>query len=254
MTIDIWDKCNGKKHIKIINEITWRIVALQEKTATRKLVDSLEEQKMLDDLIEKSKPPIPLTHSKFHPLLYTPFRYPPLKNGSRFGKKEQPSIWYGSLAIETAIAEKAYYQMSFIRGSTAHFGIISLAFTLFSVKVATDKGIKLTESPFLKYKNMISSPTNYKASQLLGLKIREEKIDGFTFHSARDPNKGINIGLFSTAAFADKNPSTHSFQTWQCTATDTLVEFVRSDPVKDQALSFPMANFLVDGKLPFPAN
>ncbi len=93
MTFDIWKECNGEKNITTFNEIAWRVAELQEKTSTRKLVDSIEEQKVLEELIDESKPPLLKSQIGFHPLLYTPFRYLPLKNGSRFGKKTEPSFW-----------------------------------------------------------------------------------------------------------------------------------------------------------------
>src|SRR5438046_816718 len=111
MAFDVWKECNGIKNIRVINETAWRIVELQEKTSTRKLVDSIEEQKALDELIDESKPTLSISQAMFHPLLYTPFKYPPLKHGSRFGKKTESSLWYGSLNVETTMAEKAFYQL-----------------------------------------------------------------------------------------------------------------------------------------------
>src|SRR5579883_749608 len=130
MIADIWKEGNGEKNITTINETAWRIVELQENTSTRKLVDSLEEQKILDELIEQSKPALLESQARFHPLLYTPFRYPPLKHGSRFGKKTEPSLWYGSLSPDTAMAEKAYYQLAFINASAGEFGLIISPMTI----------------------------------------------------------------------------------------------------------------------------
>lgn len=249
---DIWEKCDGKKNITNIRETAWRIVELQEKTSTRKLVDSLTEQKILDTLIEESKPMLLQAYIPFHPLLYTPFRYPPLKNGSRFGKKIEPSLWYGSINFETTMAEKAYYQLAFVNASHASFGMVVSPMTLFSVKINILKGIELNEPPFLKYKDQISSPISYENSQFLGRKMRENNIDGFKFISARDLNQGINIGLFNMHSFASKQPNAPSFQTWQCNTTKTNVEFVKLGSNNDHVFIFNIQDFTMDGIFPLP--
>ena len=58
--------------------------------ATRKLVDSLAEQELLEKLLEGAKPPAP--GARVHYLLSTPFRYPPLPHGSRFGRATERGI------------------------------------------------------------------------------------------------------------------------------------------------------------------
>ncbi len=253
MVLEIWKKCDGEKHIREINETAWRIVELQEKISTRKLVDSIAEQKALEELIEESKPAISISQIGFHPLLYTPFRYPPLKHGSRFGKKTEPSLWYGSLSIATATAEKAFYQLAFINASAGNFGFVTSPMTIFSVKLKIIKGVKLNEEPFTQYKEEMSSPTNYGNSQLLGTRMRTSNLDGFTFISARDAKMGVNIGLFKMNAFANKNPDARSFQTWQCNTTKINVEFIQTGSVKDPVITFLIQDFQIDGVLPFPA-
>ena len=53
MAIDIWEKCHGKNKIQIIRNTAFRIVEAQEVTAARKLVDSFEEYKILENLKRK---------------------------------------------------------------------------------------------------------------------------------------------------------------------------------------------------------
>jgi len=250
--IDIWGECCGKDNITKINDTAWRIVELQEKTSTRKLVDSIEEQKVLEELIDDSKPPLLREEAHFHPLLYTPFRYPPLKNGSRFGKKSEPSLWYGSLNTQTSMAEKAYYQLAFINASAGNFEMVISPMTIFSVKLNIVKGVRLHESPFLKYQNHISSPSSYQWSQFLGKQMRDHHLDGFLFASARDRKKGINVGLFKINSFANKQPNATSFQMWQCHTTKNFVEFIRMGSINDQAYFYARENFIVDDIFPLP--
>ncbi|MBL1294479.1 MAG: RES domain-containing protein, partial [Thiotrichales bacterium] len=53
----------------------WRVVEHQYTVSTRKLVDTKDEQSILEDILEASKPPYPKATEKLHYLLKTPFRY-----------------------------------------------------------------------------------------------------------------------------------------------------------------------------------
>jgi len=251
---DLWVECKGINYLTKIHDSAWRIIEAQNITATRKLVDSLGEQTLLEEMIESTKPFLSKENLKMHPLLYTPFRYPPLKYGSRFGNRFEHALWYGSLKLETAMAEKAYYQFNFLRASKADFGPVEILFTAFSAKIKTSRGIKLTEKPFDKHAKMISSPISYEVSQRIGNVMRQENIEAFYYYSARDLQLGTNVGVFTPKAFAYHTPQDDSFQTWQCLATHNVIEFVRSSVLMVETKHFPLEKFLVDGKLPFPAN
>jgi hypothetical protein len=63
----------------------WRLVEAQHRVSTLKLVDSVDEQALLEDLIEAGKPPLPPECRHLHYLLSTPFRYgAAYPAGSRF--------------------------------------------------------------------------------------------------------------------------------------------------------------------------
>jgi hypothetical protein len=72
----------------------WRMVETQETTATLGIVDSMEEQALLEQLLDQVKPPYREGTQGMHYLLKTAFRYPPLKYGSRFGTRLMPSFFY----------------------------------------------------------------------------------------------------------------------------------------------------------------
>jgi hypothetical protein len=126
---NIWEKCQGENLIQLVKATAWRFVEAQEVTATRKLVDSFEEYEILEKLIDSQKPALKTELLGIHRLFYTPFRYPLLKHGSRFGSRFEPSLWYGSLNVETSMSEKAFYQLNFLRGSEAEFGMVSSSLT-----------------------------------------------------------------------------------------------------------------------------
>lgn len=250
--IDIWAQCNGIRYFSLLNQEAWRIIESQEITATRKLVDSLDEQIILEEMIEANKPPILHAYLDYHPLLYTPFRYPPLKFGSRFGKKTEASLWYGSLTRGTAMAEKAFYKLNFLRASAANYENVLEGLTAFTTQIKTK--LELIDPPFSQYSTEISSPNSYATSQLLGTSMRNAGVLAFNFLSARDPNQGANIALFSPEAFLHKKPNANSFESWQCIANKNRVDFIRSSSLHNQSETYTLDQFMLNKALPFPAN
>ena len=57
MSPDIWTRCAGASRVRPLHLTAWRAVEAQHQVSTRKLVDSLEEQALLEQLIEGAKPP-----------------------------------------------------------------------------------------------------------------------------------------------------------------------------------------------------
>ena len=84
---ELWRECRGEQAIAPLRGKLVRLVESQEQVATLQLVDTLEEQALLEELIETSKPHLPPSSETLHYLLKTPFRYPPLRWGSRFGRR-----------------------------------------------------------------------------------------------------------------------------------------------------------------------
>jgi len=228
MTTNIWQNCQGSEHIRPLQCRPWRVVEAQHVNSTRHLVDTIGEHDLLEAMVERVKPPVAAkTLQQYHYLLYTPFRYPPLPYGSRFGRQFEPSLWYGSLTVETAFAETAYYRLLFLSGSEADLGVIKCWYNGFQAAVKTEYGVDLTSQPFDKFRSAISSPAHYDASQQLGTEMRSAGLQAIQYYSARDPQGGVNVGLFNIRAFEKKQPISQSWQTWQCTATRDFVEFSR---------------------------
>ena len=69
---------------------------------------------MVEELLEQSKPVQSDGLSQRHYLIKTPFRYPPLRHGSRFGAPWEPSIFYGATKKQTVLAEVAFYRFLFL--------------------------------------------------------------------------------------------------------------------------------------------
>ena len=89
MSSNIWTRCAGTSSVGTLRVDPWRAVEGQHVISTRKLVDTDDEQRVLEELLEGSKPPLRPDESELHYLLFTPFRYPPLRWGSRFGTRAE---------------------------------------------------------------------------------------------------------------------------------------------------------------------
>jgi hypothetical protein len=208
MSQSIWTQCAGPSELRRIALTPYRVVESQYVNSTRKLVDSDDEQAVLEALIERAKPPIP-TGPRFrglHYLLYTSFRHPPLRYGSRFGIKAERGIWYGALEMRTALAEVAYYRLVFLEGTAAQIEPITVELSSFRASVATSRGIDLTRAPFSAHERVISSKTSYQAAQALGADMRAAGVDAFVYRSARDRENGKCLGLFEPC-FSKKKPT-----------------------------------------------
>ena len=261
----LWATCQGAKHLGKLALEAFRAVESQHITSTRKLVDSDEEQLLLEELIDTVKPPVPggADFRGLHYLLFTPFRHPPLRWGSRFGTRAERGMWYGSGDVETCFAEVAYYRLLFLEGTTAELGVVSIELTTFAASILATRGVDLTRPPFQAHQKAISSKTSYAAAQQIGRDMRAAGVQAFLFASARtvvsertaaNPLYGINVGLFDPV-FASKKPPRSKYQTWTCTASRDKVEVAHKSiahPLTKagDSLVFPRAVFEVDGVFP----
>jgi hypothetical protein len=250
MSSSIWTRCAGDSELRPLRLVPWRVVEAQHQVSTRKLVETLEEQALLEQLIESAKPH-DTTRGRWHYLLFTPFRYPPLRHGSRFGGRREPGIWYGSEGRRTAFAEVAYYRLVFLEGSQADLGRVSTQLTAYTVRTATDRGIDLTLPPFARYRHVLASRTEYAETQALGRSMRSAGVELVCYGSARDAAGGVNVAAFVPDVFGAAKP--RHLETWHCLATRDRVEVSRRDYFERLDFVFPREAFLVDGVLPAPA-
>lgn len=225
--MSIWAESKGIKLTTTLNLESWRMVEAQYISSSRDLVDSREEHDLLEELLENSKPRI--ADSK-HYLIFSPFRYPPLKYGSRFGNTYEQSLWYGSIKLQTALAEIAFYRLTFFSDTSADLEYIEIPMTAFKAYIQTKNGIDLTTSHFKKYQDKISNKTSYVDSQRLGTDMREANIEAFIFTSARDKMLGKNVAAFTPDVFKMKyNQYITDMQNWRCIASQNTIEFTRDE-------------------------
>jgi len=226
-----------------------RMVENQEQKVTVALVDSLDEHDVLEGLLEDSKP----DHghaglARLDYLLSTPWRYPPLKWGSRFGRRFEPSLFYGSLSPDALFAEAAYYRLLFLEGMKTPFRdrVIS-QYTIFDAQYQTERGFRLTERPFAKYVKTLRHRAHYAPCQTLGTVLRERGVVAITYYSARTLGEEQNIALFSPQGLRSRKHRRprHGL----CETTTDGVNFRFGDELRNYARD----NFLYKGELPLPA-
>jgi len=247
----IWHQCHGERRIEPLSGLLFRLVESQEQVATLEYVDTLEEQALLEEMLEEAKPPYPGDCDELFYLLKTPFRYPPLKWGSRFGRVHEPSIFYGGTDVRVTLAESAYYRFVFWYSMEAEpvKDKIRTEHTLFSVTYASDKGLQLHLPPFDAHLQELAHPRNYQACQLLGSAMRAAGVEVFEYLSARDQCRGICVGLFTPQAFAEKSP--RDMCQWLCEVSTHEVSYKQIG--ERTVRTFSLEQFLFEGELPLPA-
>ena len=248
---DVWSACREQARPGPLDGTVYRLVESQEQVATNALVTTLTEQALLEELLEASKPALPAEARGLHYLLATPFRYPPLPWGSRFGTRFEPGLFYGSRTPETVLAESAYYRFVFWTGMTEPPTVpLATRHSLFSADIATARGLRLHEPPFEQYEAELTDRAHYAVTQALGGAMRETRIEAFEYRSARDPEAGLNVALYTPAAFATARPA--SLDEWLCETRGDRVSFYSRHG--GGIRHFPLTTFLVDGRLPRPAS
>ena len=247
----IWQGCSGIQAIQPVSGTVLRLVESQEQVATTTYVDTLAEQDVLEALLETSKPVQPLHTQGLHYLLATPFRYPPLKWGSRFGQKNEPSLFYGATQVATALAEASFYRLVYLQ-SMASDGMpskpLSGQHTLFEIGYQTDYGIRLQETPFDRFRDAIRHPSDYSKTQQLGADMRMAGVRCFQYPAARCAT-GTNVALYDASSFTKISPE--NLQQFISATGKTKVEF--KNIATGQCYCFDSGQFMVEGKLPLPA-
>ena len=184
----------------------WRIVEAQHRVPTMRLVDTLDEQRVLEDLLEASKPPLPADAAKLHYLLATPFRYPaPPPVGSRFRGIGDPGVWYGADVVETALAEVAYWRLRFLADSPATPDLLPVPHTAFRASVA-GCAIVVTQPPFDRQRRQWEDPASYTATQALARVAREAGVALIRYRSVRDPGHRAALAVLTPKAFRKSAP------------------------------------------------
>lgn len=193
----------------------WRVVEAQHVVSTMKLTDSLEEQAILENLIEETKPRIPPDCVGLHFLLMTPFRYSKQNPwGSRFLKPNaEAGVFYAAEHSETAMAETIFHRLRFFADSPqTPWPQNAAEYTAFSVEVHSERAIDLTMFAPDELIDILD-PTGYAAGQALSQLAAEAGIELIKYPSVRAPDHSPNLAVLTPAAFAKPEPIDR--QTWR---------------------------------------
>lgn len=216
MSSPIWTPAALSSEAVRVDGKCWRMVEAQHRVSTLKLVDSLDEQALLEDLIEETKPFIPAECRHLDYLLATPFRYgSPYPYGSRFRRAGRTKgVYYAAENVATAVAEMAFYRLLFFAESPdTPWPGDAAEYTAFSASIRTGLAIDLTRPPLDRDAGSWTHPTDYEACQRLAETAREAGIEAIRYISVRDPQKRANVALLSCATFARPKPVDR--QTWR---------------------------------------
>lgn len=223
----------------------WRLVEAQHRISTLKLVDSLQEQALLEKMLEETKPSMPPECEGLDYLLAAPFRYAPYPKGSRFRRAgKTDGVFYASEKVETAIAELSFYRLLFFAESPlTAFPDAPTDFSAFSVAVKTGALLDLSQPAHSD--PALSDLVNYEACQSLADRARKIKASAIRYASVRDPRKGFNMALLTPRAFAAKKPK--AWQTWRIKIGPHGVSALCDFP--QARISFDRTTFAADPRL-----
>ena len=228
----------------------WRVVEAQHRVSTMKLVDTLDEQAVLEDLLEGTKPHVPQECRHLHYLLFTPFRYgAPYPIGSRFRRAGlTPGVFYASETVRTAVAEMAFHRLLFYADSPGTpWPEDAGEYTVFSVSYASKIALDLTTSPLNRDRAAWIHPHDYSACQAIADTARAAGLDVLRYESVRDPGPegGTNVALLTCAAFTSRSPRAR--QTWRLYLSASGVRALCDAP--RQQVAFDRAAFAADRRI-----
>ncbi len=201
------------------------MVESQHIAATMKLVDTRDEQDLLESLLESSKPRLSGELAELHYLLATPFRYSPLRSGSRFRGVTDPGVFYGAESIRTAGAELGYWRWRFLQDAPDLERLDPVAHTAFSVAMDT-QAVDLRLPPFDADRAVWRERSDYAATQAFARIAREAQVGAIVYQSVRDPEPGWCIALLNPAGFAQSVPAA-GMQTWYLAVSRRAVTWRR---------------------------
>jgi hypothetical protein len=245
MSEAVWDDAWFATSIAARQVQAWRGVEAQHVVATMRLVDTLDEQALLETLLERSKPPLPAAASKGakaprasqptanvpvtierqHYLLTTPFRYRP-QHGSRFRRAGTLGVWYGAETLQTACAEVGYWRWRFLMDSAGLQNQELLTEHSFFQAQIDGQAIDLTAKPWRAARKHWVAPMNYQHTQALAQAARTRGVQWLRYASVRQVGGHCAVVLEVAALTAINLPSQ---QTWHCRTTRTGVRMVHGD-------------------------
>ncbi len=205
----------------------WRGVAAQQVVATLRLVDTLEEELLLEQMLQASQAPVHATspsHDK-PALLTQPFRVRS-PAASRFRRTGAPGVWYGAQTLKAAAAEVAYWRRRFLIASRGlREQELLTEHTFFRARVA-GPALDLLSPPWLALREQWTRDRDYVPTQALADAARARGLQWLRYESVRDPGTpcGAVLQVDALQALEAGSP-----QTWHCKTTQQHVMLVHGE-------------------------
>ncbi len=248
MSLPIWTPDALQSEKRAVSGPWWRLVEAQHQVSTMKLVDTVEEQSLLEDILEGSKRRFPPECAGLDYLLATPFRYDAAyPYGSRFRRAGwSKGVYYAAKSVETALAEMAFYRLLFYAESPATpLPGNAAEYTAFSAEIVTPSAIDLTTPPLSADKAIWTHPTDYEACQALADTARAADVEAILYQSVRDPEGGLNIAVLFPRAFARKQPVERI--NWRIRLAKTGIQALCEFPMR--RIGFAVEDFAGDPRI-----
>ncbi|WP_320199150.1 RES family NAD+ phosphorylase [Agrobacterium sp. rho-13.3] len=248
MSLPIWTLDALQSETRKISGLWWRLVEAQHHVSTMKLVDTVDEQSLLEDILEGSKRRFPPECAGLDYLLATPFRYDAAyPYGSRFRRAGYTKgVYYAAAKVETALAEMAFYRLLFYAESPATpFPANAAEYTAFSVEIGTSAAIDLTLPPLSDNDAVWTHPTQYEPCQALADVAREAEVEAILYRSVRDPEGGQNVALLTPLGFKKKQPVERI--SWRIRLAKTGIQALCEFPMR--RIGFAVEDFAGDPRI-----
>ncbi|KAA3514302.1 RES family NAD+ phosphorylase [Agrobacterium rosae] len=248
MSLPIWTPDALQSEKRDISGPWWRLVEAQHQVSTMKLVDTVNEQSLLEDILEGSKRRFPPECADLDYLLATPFRYDSAyPHGSRFRRAGwTKGVYYAAANVETALAEMAFYRLLFYAESPATpLPANAAEYTAFSAEIGTSSALDLTKPRLSDDKAIWTHPTDYDPCQTLAETERAADIEAILYQSVRDPDGGLNIALLTPLAFAKKQPVERV--SWRIRLAKTGIQALCEFPMR--RIGFAVEDFAGDPRI-----
>jgi RES domain len=244
---DMWTPAALSSEARERRSACWRFVEDQHRISTMRLVDTLDEQRTLEELLDASKPPVPQECRHLHYLLFTPFRYRPVSHGSRFRRAgDRRGVLYAAETMQTALHEVAFYRLLFLAESPSmKVPKRPASMTAFAFQNGPARTVDLTAQPFSATRGTWESLSDYHPCQTFADIAREAGIEAIRYRSVRHAG-GFNLAVLTCARLSGPTPG--SYRQWFLLADRGGVSAWAEHPDR-QSVHVPLALFEQDPRL-----